>query len=141
MTEADWWELAEARLTDATTLLENGRGAAAYYLGGYALEAALKARITRYVAQNPGVVFESRKFLKLCWTHNFEDLFEAARLNQLFSDDLERRAKLKANWSVAKEWSESVRYSSANMPVSKARDLIEAINSSPFGIKTWLESN
>jgi hypothetical protein len=49
--KAEWQELASARLDDAEILLRSERFSAAYYLAGYGVECALKARIAGFVRQ------------------------------------------------------------------------------------------
>lgn len=46
-TKAEFQELAELRLEEARVLLDQGKWDGAYYLAGYAVELALKARIIK----------------------------------------------------------------------------------------------
>ena len=56
MNRRDLQQLADDRVLDAEALLNAGRWAAAYYLSGYAVECALKARIARQTMKcAPGI--------------------------------------------------------------------------------------
>lgn len=52
MNRKELQSLAETRLADAKVLLKNRRYDAAYYLAGYAIECALKARIAGRTRRN-----------------------------------------------------------------------------------------
>ena len=115
--------LAELRLTEAKLLAHAGHHSGAYYLAGYALECALKARIASQFRDNqiPDKVLVNR-----IYTH---DLSELVRLAGLV---LARR------WSVAVSWSEQARY--LVWTRDSASDMIEAVGGAEDqgGLLLWL---
>jgi hypothetical protein len=97
--------MARARLRDAQVLLRARRFDGAYYLAGYAIELALKARICR----------------TLKWTEFPEASKEFGGLQSLRTHDLEILLKFsgvesrvhatrKKEWSVVVEWNPEKRY-------------------------------
>src|SRR6266496_4207823 len=66
--------LAELRLTDAKALIDQERYEAAYYIGGYAVECALKACIAKKTRE---FEFPNKDSSKL-YTHRLEVLLEYA---------------------------------------------------------------
>jgi len=131
---ADLQWLAEERIKDAKVLLAARRWSAAYYLAGYAVEAALKACIAKLMKSE---VFSDRNFAEKCWTHNLQQLVLLAGLKMDLDAALQTDPDLRDNWDIAKEWSESRRY--ARMTKSDAEDLYEAITNKKHGVFPWLK--
>lgn len=101
----DLQAIARARLRDAQVLLKGKRFDGAFYLSGYAVELALKARICRTLKwrdfPQSGREFEDFRSLR---THNLEVLLK-------FSGVEERiRAKHAAEWNVVAGWDPEKRY-------------------------------
>jgi HEPN domain len=102
---ADLRALAEARLLDANVLFAHGRFDSAYYLCGYAVELALKARICMTLNwegyPEKGNEFDYLASLK---THRLRVLLglsgQQARITTHYSGD----------WTSLKNWNPEVRY-------------------------------
>jgi len=97
--------IARARLRDAQVLLKAKRFDGAFYLSGYAVEMALKARICRTLKwrefPQSGREFEDFRSLR---THSLEVLLK-------FSGVEERVTAMRpAEWSVVAEWDSEKRY-------------------------------
>jgi hypothetical protein len=132
-----WQNLAETRLLDAQELLSGKRWSAAYYLSGYAVECALKACVLVYVQNNTGVIFEDKKYLDKCWTHNLELLVKAADLEAARGADIAVNSALGQNWLIVNGWSEAVRYQ--DKTESQAQLLYEAITDHNDGVLPWIK--
>ncbi|MBI1903161.1 MAG: hypothetical protein HYS13_18835 [Planctomycetia bacterium] len=76
VTKAEFQELAEVRLVEAKALLDLSKWDGAYYLGGYAVELALKACIIKMFMATDA--FPDKDFSKNCYTHAVEKLVEMA---------------------------------------------------------------
>jgi len=97
--------IARARLRDAQVLLRAKRFDGAWYLCGYAVELALKARICRTLKW-PGFPESAQDFkgLQSVKTHDLDILLR-------FSGVEDRvRAKHTAEWSVVLDWNPEKRY-------------------------------
>jgi len=102
--------IARARLRDAQVLLKGKRFDGAFYLSGYAVELALKARISRTLKwrefPQSGREFEDFKSLR---THDLEVLLK-------FSGVADRvTAKALREWSVVVRWDPESRYGKIGM--------------------------
>lgn len=125
--KAEWRELATTRLRDAEVLFANERYAAAYYLAGYAVECALKARIASFMREGdfPPKPEEVRKRF---YTHNLADLGRAAELQAILE-----AGSIEADWAIATKWNEESRYESrdreraAKEMLVSARGVVECI--------------
>ena len=99
-------DLAHAKLQDAELLFAHDRFSNAYYLYGYAVEIALKARIARrFLAET----IPDKNFVVRLYTHNLKELVKIAGL----SLDLAREqanADSGAFWAVVEQWSPDSRY-------------------------------
>lgn len=132
LSAADAQGLAEARLVEATLLLDQGRYAGAYYLAGYAVELALKAVIARQFLAG---VIPDKKFVQNIHQHDPARLLGLAGL----AADLDAAdPSLQANWLVAAQWSEEARYEMVDQ--FKAIELIRAIDDPVSGVFRWLKS-
>jgi hypothetical protein len=72
-------QLAELRLTEARLLLDNGLPSGAYYLAGYAIECALKARIAAEFRANE---IPDKARVNSIYTHNLGILLGLAGLRR-----------------------------------------------------------
>lgn len=137
MNRAELQQLTEDRLLDAESLLAAGRWSAAYYLAGYAIECALKSCILAYV-ERTGIIFEDRRFLEKCWTHDLESLVAAARLQAEHGRWIAANAAFAGCWSTVKDWSEASRYVRTSEVM--ARELYQAISHDPDGVLKWIKT-
>lgn len=114
--------VARARLRDAQVLLRAKRLDGAFYLGGYAVEVALKARICRTLrwAGFPDAASEFQGLQSLK-THDLEILLRLSGL------DAKIKAKYLAEWSAVLNWNPEKRY----QPVGKltAQQAIDMVTS------------
>ena len=127
--------LADERLADAHCLAGVGRWSAAYYLGGYAVECALKACILAFV-ERTGVIFTDKKFGERCWTHSVEDLVKLADLEVTRGTDIAGSANFGKNWLIVKDWTEISRYQMKSQ--SEAEQLLSAIDDPTDGVLPWI---
>jgi len=111
---------ARAYRRDATVLFEADRYDGAYYLCGYAVELALKARICQTLRwpgfpQTSGE-FKGRQSLK---THDLEDLLQFTGVGERV------RTKHMADWSFVLNWNPEKRYQKAgNSTQQEAADMV-----------------
>lgn len=119
---ADLRTIARARLQDARVLLRRNRFDDAYYLCGYAVELALKARLCRAVRWR-GFPETPQEFkgLQSIKTHDLEVLLRLS--------GVESRIKTRylAEWSVVLDWDPEKRYRSTGTATrQQATDMIAA---------------
>lgn len=97
--------IARARLRDAQVLLRAKRFDGAFYLSGYAVELALKARVCRTLKwrgfPQSGREFEDFRSLK---THDLEVLLKFSGVEERVT------AKALTEWSVVVNWNPERRY-------------------------------
>jgi hypothetical protein len=136
---AHWRVLAEERVVDAQHLMAAQRWAAAYHLGGYAVECGLKACILARVDKDSGVIFGGRGFIDNCWIHDLEKLVDTAGLKDIRDSLSKTNAAFQGFWLVAKDWTEKSRYDLKTEV--QARDLIEAISLEPDGVLPWIREH
>jgi len=114
--------IARARLDDAQALVSAGRFDAATYLGGYAVEVALKARICRTLnwAEFPSTGSEFQAYRSF-QTHDLDVLLHLSG----------QEARVKQNhyrfWNVMAMWTVELRYNAVGaVDQSDARAMIRA---------------
>jgi hypothetical protein len=129
--------LAEDRVLDADALIAAGRWSAAYYLLGYALECALKSCILALVTRT-GVIFENKKFIEECWTHEPTKLLKSAGLDQELGLAIQANIRLAENWQIAKDWTEIARYRQTDRVA--AERIYQAIADPVDGVLPWLKA-
>ncbi len=127
---ATFQQLAQDRLAEARLLLKRGHASGAYYLAGYAIECALKARIAAGFRSDE--IPELRTVQKI-YTHDMSVLVGLAGL----SKDLEENLDLYRRCPIVKSWSESARYKIWNDDDASA--IVGAIDGED-GIFAWLRS-
>lgn len=132
----DLKQIADERLKDAEVLLAAGQWGGAYYLAGYAVECGLKACIIRNI-ERTGALFEDRKFVERCYTHDFNKLLEAADIKSDYIATRTADPAFGKNWSIVEQWSERDRYFSKTEV--DARNLFEAITHQTSGVFPWLK--
>lgn len=138
MNRDDFQRLAETRLEDAKALLKAGRFDAAYYLGGYAVECALKALICATTRQFDFPPKDARDY----YTHDLVALLTIAGLKNSLTEALRDNRRLDEYWNVVKDWKEDWRYRSEGAGAERAaRELIEAISDPEHGVLRWLHNH
>ena len=138
MNKTDLEQLADLRLAEAVALLgmTPQMPDAAYYLGGYAVECALKACIAKLISQHD---FPDKVFATKCYTHRPQELIQLARLENDRVAAMDADAALASNWLVVKDWSEDSRYK--RWTVDEASGLIEAIRETNHGVLQWIKGH
>ena len=136
---AEFQQLADDRISDATALLAAQRWSGAYYLAGYAIECALKSCVVRRVEANIELLFQDRKLSDKCWTHNIQDLVKLADLEAERDSDIATDPALKTNWAIAKDWSEVDRYRRKSQ--NQAEEFIKAVNDKTSGVLPWIKTH
>lgn len=132
----DLKSLAEIRLQDARTLMDNGRHSGAYYLAGYVVECALKA-IIAYSFR--AAVIPSKDLVNRVYTHRLEELLSLAGLR----DEKEKRARhsdeFLKNWAIVAGWTEAARYEIVDP--FRADAMLNAVADETNGVLIWLKSH
>ncbi|HET6883671.1 MAG TPA: hypothetical protein VFI31_26190 [Pirellulales bacterium] len=133
MNRADFQQLADLRIAEASLLLENAQFSGAYYLAGYAVECGLKACIAKLTKQDDFPDKDANK----CYTHDIEKLVVFAQLQSQRKTDSNADPDLGVNWLIVKDWTEESRYEKKGQP--DAQRLIEAITDAKHGVLPWIK--
>lgn len=133
MNRKDLQSLARTRLSEAKALLAFGHPDGAYYLGGYAVECALKACIAKATQRHD---FPDRKRVDASHTHSLKELVRVANLEAVRTSAVAQDRTFGNNWDVVQGWSEQSRY--LRIDSGKARELIVAISDRKHGVMKWL---
>jgi HEPN domain-containing protein len=134
---ANFQRLAQARIDDAKTLLDNQRWDGAYYLAGYAVECGLKSCIIAKLLSTDE--FPEKSFSSNCWTHNLSQLLSLAGLK----DKLEIDPDVNLNFTLVKDWNEAVRYDlkGAIDARTRAEELYFAVTDPAHGVLSWIQKH
>jgi hypothetical protein len=131
---ADFRTLANTRVREARLLLDGSEWSGAYYLAGYAVECALKARLTRgfrmYRMPDKELVGKSH-------THDLEALVKLADLNLVLIRDGQLDPAFDVNWTTVKDWNEVGRYEI--WTETEAKDMFQAITDRDHGVLQWVK--
>jgi hypothetical protein len=100
---ATFQQLAEARLVEARLLLAHGHSSGAYYLAGYAIECALKAKIAADFRKDE---IPELKRVQNIYTHDLSALLALANLREQLDSERETNPRLYQRWTAIKDWSE-----------------------------------
>ena len=133
MNRTDFQHLATARLADAKALFAAECWPGLYYVSGYAVECALKARIAK---QTKAEDFPDQEIAAKCHTHNLAILVVLAGLKDNLDTTKLTNPTFAKHWEIAKDWSEQARYELT--PESQARELYQAIIDPRDGVLTWI---
>ena len=133
LTRRELQVLADLRVKEAAILVKNREEQGAYYLGGYAVECALKACIAKKTKRHEFP--PKRKYVDQVYSHELTSLLILAELKDQLEKDMKRNPALAANWGVVKSWSESSRYISSGL---KGKDLYTAIIVG-YGVLPWIK--
>lgn len=131
--------LAVQRLAEARHLLSAGHSDGAYYLGGYAVELALKATICKNLDIDDLYINKEYSRLNLK-VHDFQVLFSFSGLKTVFEYERNNNLNLKTNWSLVDLWKETSRYD-AGRTIAEAQQFLDAIDDPHNGIFTWLQKH
>ncbi|CAN5915886.1 hypothetical protein BH23PLA1_BH23PLA1_23780 [soil metagenome] len=89
--------------------------------------------------EKTGVIFQDRKFLEKCWTHEIEVLVKAAGLERDRGLDISTNPDRDTNWQIAKDWSEAARYEQKTE--AQARRLYQAVADPTNGVLPWIKNS
>ena len=139
MNRQDFQRLALERLEDAQALLRAGRHSGSYYLGGYAVECALKACLARQTNQDDFPPKDAARY----YAHNVQDLrdrlgLRSPSLGSELDADEQADQQLAANWAIIKDWTEEARYEARGWTQQQAETLVSAISDPDHGVLQWL---
>jgi len=128
-------ELSKIRRKEAGALLKAKHYSGAYYLLGYSIECALKARIAKQTNKHD---FPNKDLANKAYVHNLEQLIKLAGLENDLDNDIKANRTLEVNWAVVKDWKESSRYICSITPAD-AKDFYSACTSRTNGILSWIQ--
>lgn len=123
--------LSRQRLRESKVLFQSGQWSGAYYLAGYALECALKARIAGRTRRHDFPL--SPRVAARIHVHDLESLLIAAGLPAM----PERLRE--THWRTVLEWSVDSRYQESVDRIA-ARDLIQALVGKE-GVLPWVRKH
>jgi hypothetical protein len=128
--------MAVAKVSDARHLFEAGRYSNAYYLFGYGVELALKARIARTFNAE---TIPDRRLVNSIYTHDLSQLVGLSGLGPLVSSTRLASPAFAANWATVLDWSEDARYELTDQ--FRATAMRNAMLSTNDGVFPWLQNN
>ena len=146
-------DLAYQRLDEAVLLCEHGRYDGAFYLAGYSVELALKARICNNIGlpalfdedkdneiNKISSVGEVRRFLK---THNLTTLLIISGLKAKFEKNKAREKEFaNAGALLFNDWNEKTRYKHRGHADKKnVKKLISLLSDNTHGLLKWIEQS
>src|SRR5437016_5727073 len=100
-------DLASRYVKDAEILLRNRRWSSAYYLAGYAVECALKARIAKEFRRHE---IPDRALVQKFHDHTLAKLLELAGLTGILENRGRASSQFSRHWSVVAQWDSESRY-------------------------------
>lgn len=125
-------KLAEERLAEAQVLLANNRPSGAYYLAGYAIECAIKAKIAMQF--RAGEIPDKVLVVKT-YDHDINKLLSVANLKDKDYAALNTDAELRRCWTIAAKWKPDSRYKVWSL--NEATDIVGAVGGDR-GLMQWL---
>ncbi len=129
-------QLAHARRAEAAVLLQASHFPGAYYIGGYAIELALKARIAGLFQSG---TIPDKRFVERIYTHDLKQLVSLTEL------EIDRQTRISTDpifaqhWEYVTGWSETARY--ALTGEDKARPLVEGLQDAGHGVFGWITTH
>ena len=129
--------LATSRLAEARILAERGEPSGAYFLAGYAVECARKARIA---AQFRAHEIPDKGLVNDIYTHDLKKLLRLAGLQLELEIAIQTNVVFGQRWTIVEKWTEQARYEI--WTVSDASSMIEAVTGrdDSEGLFQWLVS-
>ena len=125
--------LAQLRADEAAVLVRNRKKMGAFYLGGLAIECALKACIAKKTRRYEFP--RDRKYVDKVYSQDLSELLKLAGLNDQLDQDLKSNRNLATNWGVVKSWNIDSRYEASGL---KGSDMNVAVNSAD-GVLQWIK--
>lgn len=134
MNRTDFQILAATRRKEAKRLLDADYWDGAYYLSGYVVELALKARIAKTFMRH---TWPDRDFILSIHTHDLTKLVKAAGLGPDLDQEIATNRGVAVNWEIVKDWNEHSRYK--RWSELQARDLYRAVVNPKTGVLPWIK--
>ncbi|HZL18800.1 MAG TPA: DNA-binding protein [Polyangia bacterium] len=127
-------QLADVRANEAKTLFNAGFFSGSYYLAGYALEFALKARIAKNFLAD---AIPERSYVQDIFTHDLKKLMGLAALRKELEQKVQGDPQFAAFWGIASQWDESARYDIWDKVAATA--MLVAVCDSQKGLLQWIK--
>jgi hypothetical protein len=129
-------ELTRLRVREAEALFQAACYNGAVYLCGYAVEAALKARICKLLGTEDYP--DSGKYKAVYAVHNLDQLLFLAGLKGKAET---QEAQIFNNWATASPWTPELRYKPPGTYTrQEALEILDAIRDSKYGVLKWIKS-
>ena len=131
--------LAWIKIGEANCLFEHEFFDGAYYMGGYAIELLLKAKVCKTLGISDFFLFQkgSRpEAFKPYKVHDYEQLLILSGLYTDFQKALNEEKDFKIHWSIVSEWSEKYRYLTG-----KEKEELQNYLSSLTEIAKWIQKH
>jgi HEPN domain-containing protein len=136
-------KIAESRIAEAKILSAAGYYEGAFYLAGYSIEMALKAKICLHL-DIPNLFDDSKLLDKLRFkTHDIITLLLLSGIRKKFETEMSKNVPLYEHWNlISTTWNEKSRYDCCGTKSKQeAEDLITAISDNLNGVLTWILNN
>jgi HEPN domain-containing protein len=135
--QADIQKMADQKLKESQCLIGNGYFDGAYYLGGYAVELLLKAKVCKTLGIDDFFAFKrfKKEFYRPYKVHDYEELLI---LSGLYSEFVKAQTDVtfKTHWSIVGTWNENARYLTGKSS-KDARDFLISLEE----IVKWIEKH
>ena len=105
----------------------------AYYLGGYAVECALKACIAKTTRRHE---FPEKDKVNRSYSHNLRELVRVAGLEDDHASRVKADPKFERFWDTVEIWSEQSRY--RRHSARSAEELLTAVANKQNGVIAWI---
>lgn len=133
MTRRDLQRVAQLRAVETAVLARNRKQMGAFYLGGLAIECALKACIAKRTRRYEFP--RDRKYVEKVYSHDLSELLKLAGLKDQLDHDSKNNRNLAKYWGVVKDWKIETRYEASGL---KGVDMDIAVNSTD-GVLQWIK--
>jgi HEPN domain-containing protein len=130
MLRRDFQALSTVRIREAKALASARLYDGAFYLGGLAVESALKSAIAR---ETQRYEFPDLRRVQRAYTHNLEDLLKLAGLEPSLNAS---EPAIRNSWTKVKVWNVESRYH-VGCSELEALDFLEAV-AGRHGVHKWL---
>ena len=135
----DIQKIALQKLKDAELLYDNGSYDNAFYLAGYCVELALKARICKNISIDY-LFAPNSKHLRLFKTHDFDVLIVFSGLSEKLEEEKALNSAFYKNWEYICGWKEDCRYGiSGSKTQAQALEILDAIRHPTNGFLKWIK--
>ena len=115
-------------------LLLHGHPSGAYYLAGYAIECALKAKIASQFRANE---IPDKTLINNIYQHGLDKLLGLANLKEEQAEAENHDPEFRRYWTVTTNWKAEARYKIWSL--EDATDMLEAVGGDR-GLMQWLRS-